>query len=308
MIHRRDLLAAAAGALAAGALPRLGRADEARPDLEVADLGGGLFQVEGAGANVVVALGGTDGLLLVDGGSAERSADLAALLAERWPGERVGVLFNTNWRPEHTGANEMFGAAGAKIMAHENTKLWLGGDFRVEWEDRRYRPRPSAALPTATFYTSGKVEHGGREVEYLHLARAHTDGDVCVLFRDANVLAASDLLSIGRYPIVDYATGGWIGGLEEATRSLLTVVDADTRIVPAVGPAGRRADLEAQLELCAAVRQRVAEAFRQGMSFADFVAARPTREFDAQWGDPSQFLPLVYKGGWAHIRELGGVI
>ena len=44
------------------------------------------------------------------------------------------------------------------------------------------------------------------------------------------------------------------------------------------------------------------------MSFADFVASKPTAAFDAKWGDPQQFLRLVYKGGFAHLRELGGVI
>jgi hypothetical protein len=44
------------------------------------------------------------------------------------------------------------------------------------------------------------------------------------------------------------------------------------------------------------------------MSLADFVASRPTAVFDERWGDPRQFLPLVYKGGFAHLRELGGVI
>jgi hypothetical protein len=44
------------------------------------------------------------------------------------------------------------------------------------------------------------------------------------------------------------------------------------------------------------------------MSREDFVASRPTADFDAAWGDPAQFLSLVYKGGFAHLRELGGVI
>jgi hypothetical protein len=44
------------------------------------------------------------------------------------------------------------------------------------------------------------------------------------------------------------------------------------------------------------------------MSFNDFVAAKPTSQFDAQWGDPAQFLALAYKGALGHLRELGGVI
>jgi glyoxylase-like metal-dependent hydrolase (beta-lactamase superfamily II) len=163
-------------------------------------------------------------------------------------------------------------------------------------------------LPNKTFYTSGKLAFGGTAVEYWYVPRAHTDGDVAVFFPSANVLVVSDLLSVGRYPVPDYATGGWIGGFVDATKMLLDATDARTRIVAARGSIYGRAELEAQLAMCTAVRSKAAEAFRSGMSFADFVAAQPTAAFDAQWGDPAQFLRLVYKGGFAHLRELGGVI
>jgi glyoxylase-like metal-dependent hydrolase (beta-lactamase superfamily II) len=296
----------AGGALVTAALPRPALA--AGSALMATDLSAGLILIAGAGANVVVA-SSPEGLLLVDGGSAERSRDLLALVAERAGGRRVDVLFNTNWRPERTGSNEELGKSGTKIMAHENTKLWLGGDFIVEWqEQRRYRPQPAAALPTNTFYTSGSLDVAGRRVEYRYLPRASTDGDVAVFFPEANVLAVSDLLAVGRYPVLDYSTGGWVGGLEAATKALLAATDANTRIVPAAGAVCGRAQLESQLTLCGTVKQRVAEAFRTGMSRADFVATRPTREFDAERGDPALFLAQLYKGAWAHLRELGGVI
>jgi glyoxylase-like metal-dependent hydrolase (beta-lactamase superfamily II) len=305
LLNRRDLLTAATGTFVAASLPRLTGA--ATEGLAGADLGNGLVHIDVAGSNVV-ALGAADRVLLVDGGLRQHSASLLAFLGERWPGQKVDILFNTNWRDEHSGANQALRAAGATIMAHENTKLWLGGDFFVTWEDRQYRPQPADALPNRTFYTSGSVDFGGRSVEYHYLPRAHTDGDVCVFFPEANVLAASDLLSIGRYPILDYVTGGWIGGMVAATRALLDLTDARTQIVPAVGPVGSRSDLEAQLTMCTAVRAKLAEAFRVGMSFNDFVAAKPTSQFDAQWGDPAQFLALAYKGALGHLRELGGVI
>jgi glyoxylase-like metal-dependent hydrolase (beta-lactamase superfamily II) len=270
-------------------------------------LGSELALVSGAGANVVV-LAAADALLLVDGGSAQHSAALERLLAERWPGRRVEILFNTNWRDEHTGGNAARRAAGAAVMAHENTKLWLGGDFFVEWEDRHYTPRAAAELPNKTFYKSGSVDFGGRRVDYWYVPRAHTDGDVAVFFGDANVLVASDLLSVGRYPVPDYSTGGWIGGFVDGSKKLLESTDAKTRIVAASGGVYGRAELEAQLQMCTAVRSQAAAAFRAGMSLADFVASKPTAAFDERWGDPRQFLPLVYKGGFAHLRELGGVI
>jgi glyoxylase-like metal-dependent hydrolase (beta-lactamase superfamily II) len=297
-LDRRDR-GVARGPLAA---PR-GRA--AAHALTVTDLGADLVLASGAGANVV-ALASADGLLLVDGGAEAHAAALQGALAERWPGRPVRIAFNTNWRDEHVGLNAALRGAGATIMAHENTKLWLGGDFFVDWEDRHYAPHPAAMLPNKTFYTSGKVEP--RRPQRRVTCRARTDGDVAVFIPHANVLVASDLLSVGRYPVPDYATGGWIGGLIDATQKLLDGTDAKTRIVAAAGGVYGRAELDAQLELCKAVAQKTAEAFRVGMSFADFVASKPTAAFDAKWGDPQLFLRFVYKGGFAHLRELGGVI
>lgn len=306
-INRRQALIGATAGLLAARWPRLARAQAAAGALTSRELAPGLVLVSGAGANVVV-LATEEGLLLVDGGAEANAAALESALAERWPGQPLSILFNTNWRHEHTGANAALRAAGATVMAHENTKLWLGGDFFVEWEDRHYAPLPKAMLPTKTFYTSGELELGGRRVEYWYLPRAHTDGDIAVFFPDDNVLAASDLLSVGRYPVPDYSTGGWIGGFVEATQKMLDATDASTRIVAAEGRVYGREELAAQLEMCTAVRLKTAEAFRAGMSLADFVASKPTAAFDAAWGDPKPFLPLVYEGGFAHLRELGGVI
>jgi glyoxylase-like metal-dependent hydrolase (beta-lactamase superfamily II) len=304
LLSRRQALATISGAVCAAAAPRWALGAP-RGSLEASDLRPGLVVIGGAGASVV-ALKTADGLLLVDGGLASKSGELLDLLdAHSGP---VRMLFNTSWRDEHTGSNETLGAKGAKIAAHMNTKLWLGGDFDVDWEDRHYAPRPAAALPGVTFYTSGSLDFGGRKVEYRYLPRAHTDGDVAVFFPDANVLATGALLAVGAYPVPDYATGGWIGGLEAATRALLDATDGSTKIVPAFGAACGRAELEAQLQLCTAVRERVADAYRRGLSFKEFVATKPTQEFDASRGDPSLFLKLVHKGAWPHIRELGGVI
>ena len=133
-------------------VPRAQSAADGTPRLT--DLGNDLVLIEGVGANVV-ALGTADGVLLVDGGLERNAAALNAALAKRWPGRKVSLLFNTNWRDEHVGANASALAAGAKVAAHENTKLWLGGDFDVEWESRHYAPRPASMLPNSTFYVSG---------------------------------------------------------------------------------------------------------------------------------------------------------
>src|SRR5205823_3349079 len=81
--------------------------------------------ITGAGSNVLV-VNTSDGILMVDGGAPEQSADLLNLVSGQSDPARIQVLFNTHWHLEHTGANESIGKTGAKIIAHENTKLWMG--------------------------------------------------------------------------------------------------------------------------------------------------------------------------------------
>jgi glyoxylase-like metal-dependent hydrolase (beta-lactamase superfamily II) len=276
--------------------------------LAASPLADDLVEITGAGANVIV-LVGTDGLLMIDGGLPERSIELLDFVASRWPGRPVQTVFNTNWWWEHTGSNQSLRQTGANIIAHENTKLWLGADFTIDWQDGRvHEPCAAEALPTTTFYTSGQMTFGSEPVQYGHFAQAHTDGDLYVFFPERNVLAVSDLLSVDQYPIVDYVTGGWIGGMAKAAEGLLAIADRETRIVPAAGPVQTRADLERYHEMCGTLKDRVGSMIKSGLSLEEVIAAAPTREYDERWGDPELFLTLAYKGLWAHIRELGGVL
>ena len=266
-----------------------------------------VVQITGLGTNAVLVTG-ADGALLVDCGPADRSAELLRFVS-KYPGAgRVQLLYNTHWHYDHTGGNERLAKAGAQISAHENTKLWLGADFFSDWEGRRYTPRPKEAWPTRTFYTSGETTFGKDEVVYGYLPRAHTDGDVYIFLPRQNVLVAGDLVSVGSYPILDYTTGGWIGGMADASKALLEVVNERTLIVPGSGPVQSRADLQAQAEMLATMNERLKGLMRKGIGTDDLVAQPPTREFDAKWGDPKLFLVNAYRGLWGHVRELGGIV
>jgi glyoxylase-like metal-dependent hydrolase (beta-lactamase superfamily II) len=225
------------------------------------------------------------------------------------PSPRVEVLFNSNWRAEHTGLNAHVNGNGGRTIAHINTWLWMGNDFTVEWENLGHKPQPKDELPSHTFYTEESLDFGGEAVRYGHLAQAHTDGDIYVHFPDSNVLVASDLLAVSTYPVVDYVTGGWLGGLERATQALLELTDANTQIVPAHGPVQKRAALEKQLEFAKALKDTVGSMIKNGRSIEEVIEARPTRDFDVNWeGDAELFLRLAYQGLYGHIRELGGVL
>lgn len=270
-------------------------------------LGERLLVIAGAGGNVVV-LDSPEGVLMVNGGAAERSGELLKMVGEQAGGRRVHTLVNTDWHAEHTGSNEPLGQAGARILAHEHTKLYLREEMFVDWQNRRYKPLPAKALPTETFLTSAKMTFGGERVECGHLGQAHTDGDIYVFFPGPNVLVAGDVLSVGAYPIADYTSGGWLGGLVTATKTLLDLANAETRIVPGVGAVQMRGDLQAQYEMLGAMRDRLGKMMRQGMGAPDMIAAGATKDFDAKWGSPDLFVSTAYKGLWLHVRELGGVV
>ena len=308
--NRRLFLRALAGGAAGVALSRHAHATTAQ--LEVTKLTDTFLLISGAGGNVLAVLG-PDSVLLVNGGSAERSEDLLKLVAEQSGNKPVRVLFNTCWHPEHTGSNETLGKAGAKIIAHENTKLWLGAEFDVRWQKRTYEPHPKESLPNHTFYSGvQKMTFGNEPVEYGYMKQAHTDGDIYVYFPGPNILAAGDVVAWGRYPIVDWSTGGWLGGMIEGQRILQNVTqnvtnDA-TRIVPGSGPVMTTADLDAENLMLATIKDRLTKLIKQGLKPSELVAATPTKDFDAQWGNPNLFIELAYRGMWGHVRELGGIV
>ena len=302
-----------AGLSAFGAvMPPLARIANAQSDqsaIAARTLRGDLDQVSGAGGNVIL-LRDPAGGVLVDSGSAETAAAVGGLVSARLDGVALAYLFNTHWHPDHTGGNEILGRTGAAILAHENTRLWMSTEYYVDWQDRTYAPRPAAALPTRTFYSHEPqpltLELGGERIEYGHLREAHTDGDIYVFFREHNVLATGGAVTAGVYPVLDYATGGWIGGLLDATDKLLAITNTDTLIVPGEGAAQPRSHLAAQREMLATVRSRVEDLMRKGRSADEMIAAGVTREFDSLFGANSErFIRNVYGGLWWQGR-LGG--
>jgi len=303
-MKRREFLAGAMPAMLAAAAWRPALSSAADAPLAVTQLGERLWQIAGAGGNVTV-FGSPEGVLLVDGGAAAHSKRLLAEVRRLTRSDRVHTLFNTHWHHDQTGLNEALGKAGARIIAHENTRLWLTTDVDSKWEGRVYQPLPKVAHPNKTFYTDGTLELGGERIDYGYLPQAHTDGDIYVFFRNANVLVAADIAAAGAYPVIDYSTNGWIGGMTTALQTLTTLADDRTRVVAGRGAALTKAQLATEYTVLNTLRQRLAKMMAQGMSAQEMIDARPAQEFDAEWGDPTLLIRNSYPGMAHRARELG---
>jgi cyclase len=253
-----------------------------------------------SGGGNVLALGGAEGALLVDGGNRAQSGALLKLALKSVGAKQVHTLFNTHWHPEQTGSNEVLGKQGARIIAHENTRLWLTRKITVEWNDSPFPAMPKVAQPNKSFFSSDSLEFGGEQIGFGHLGQAHTDGDLYVHLPKANILVAGGVVSSSGWPLMDWQTGGWIGGLVGAYDRLLKVANDSTRIVPANGPIITRAELQAQRDMYFQIYDRLVKQLIKGMGPEEAYASGPAKEYEAKWGDSRQFVLASFKSLWGH--------
>jgi glyoxylase-like metal-dependent hydrolase (beta-lactamase superfamily II) len=276
----------------------------ARSRLTLSPLAGRLSLITGGAANIVVANAGNE-LLLVDGGESADAGQLSKLLAAHFPNQRLKAVINTHWHWAQSGFNAAARKAGADVMAHEHTRLWLSTEVNSRWEGKVYKPQPAESLPNKTFYSGPQsLPFGGGAVEYVHLGQAHTDGDVYVRFPEENVIVAADIVSPTKYPIIDSASNGWLGGMQGALRAIAARCDANTKVIPAVGAPVAVDAVKRQQEMCYSVVSRIGENYYKGGTFEELLASKPTREFDSQYGDPALFLKQSYETAWYHVNEI----
>jgi cyclase len=296
-LNRREVLKGAFGVFATWTSSRVLNAQQAFGS--VRRLTDQMTMVDGGGSNVLAFFAG-EGFVLVDGGAQNSFERVMASLGAN---TKVHTLFNTHHHVGQTGNNEMF--SGTRIVAHKRTLEWMSADHWIQADDRYEKARPKVARPTETFLATGSLKTGGEQIDYGYLPLAHTNGDIYVHFRKANVLAVGDVASPLRDPALDYLTGAWIGGRVDAMDVLLTLANEQTRIVPAYGPVLSKAEFKAEREVMEEVRKRLFNRVREGDGPKDMLEHGVLKGLARTWNDPDKFLYDAAKGLWAHHDKLG---
>jgi len=201
-----------------------------------------------------------------------------------------------------------FGAGNnATVLSHENTML------RMSLPSEGVEPLPAKMWPNDTFTSRFRSMYVNDEaVQVIRQTGAHTDGDVMVLFRRADVVVAGDVLDLRQFPVIDPAKGGSIQGSLEALNRLVTefVVPAmplvlkpgRTLVVPGHGYVSDFAEVVEYRDMVTVIRDTIQSLIEKGMTLEQVKAANPTKGYRARYGQDSgpwttdKFVEAVYNG------------
>jgi glyoxylase-like metal-dependent hydrolase (beta-lactamase superfamily II) len=167
-------------------------------------------------------------------------------------------------------------------------------------------PYARAAWPTDTFFVKQKdLFMNGDAVQVLHQPAAHTDGDVLVMFRRADVLVTGDVFTPSRYPMIDLQNGGSINGLIAGLNHILELAvpefneEGGTMIIPGHGRLCDESDVSDYRDMVTIVRDRVQDMVKKKATLDQVKAAKLTLDYDGVYSTPvytgDMFVEAIYR-------------
>jgi glyoxylase-like metal-dependent hydrolase (beta-lactamase superfamily II) len=272
-------------------------AQDAEVTVSTEQVAPGVHVLYGSGGNIGVSAG-ADGVFLIDDQYAVMTARITEALAKLSP-EPPRFVLNTHWHGDHTGGNENLAAKGSLVVAHDNVRMRMSTEQFSKFFERSTPASAAAALPVVTFNDSVSFFLNGDEIRGIHVPNAHTDGDVFIHFRKANVIHTGDLVFAGMYPFIDLDSGGTVDGLIAAVDQMLAIAGPQTRIIPGHGKVTDRAGLAAYREMLQVTSGRVRDLVKAGKSVEEVLAASPNADFDEKmaWAfiTPERYARILYR-------------
>lgn len=264
--------------------------------IQAQELADNLTLLSGPGGNVVV-LDGPDGKFIVDTFASPAWPKLKETL-DGLGNAPLKFVMDTHWHFDHTDNNAAFRAAGATILAHENTKTRMSAPQTIPVLNIHFPASPADALPQETFASSHKLKANGETLALQHFAPAHTDTDIYIHFEKSNVIHMGDTFFNGFYPLVDAGTGGKISGMIAAADQILALANNDTKIVPGHGPLGNKDELTKYRDMLVTARDRVQKLKSAGKSAEEAAATNPLADLDSAWAkgmlSSDLFIQVIY--------------
>lgn len=225
-----------------------------------------------------------EGNILIDSGTAKGAQSITKMIP------KVSYLLATHRHQDHIGGNNYYGKQGAQIIAHTKTAQYIKEKNSGVSKD---------GYATITFDKKYNLKFGGEELELIYFPNAHTDGDYVVYFPEYNLIHMADISFGTNYNYLDTKYGATIGGLINATKQIIDMIDDDTIIVPGHGEILTRDQLKQNLVMYTEIRNEVKKLKDQGRTIAETIAANPSKKYDeiGEWSfiTAEKFVTAVYE-------------
>jgi cyclase len=261
---------------------------------------GSVYMLVGAGGNTTLQVG-KDGVLLVDTEYAPMAPKIMAAIRtlSEMP---IRYIINTHVHGDHTGGNgalAKLGGGGAmpRIIANDHvlnrmTAPPAAGQQAVPEADW---PNDEYFNPTKDFFFNNEA------VIVYHMPGAHTDGDSVVFFRRSDVISAGDIFTPETYPRLDLTRGGTVQGEIDALNRIIDLTvpakyqEGGTYVIPGHGRLCEEADVVEYRDMVTIIRDRIQDLIGKGRTLEQVKAAKPTLDYDTQYGKPDTFIEAIYK-------------
>ena len=253
----------------------------------------GLYVLFGIGGNIAVSIG-EDGVLIVDDQLPQVMDKIEAAIS-KIGGGKIDYAINTHWHFDHAEGNNALGPKGTTIVAHSNARadMQQGGIVNMVLAKYNQQPYPKEALPVFTYDEGMQIHFNDGEIDLRNFSSAHTNGDTVVIFKAQNAVHMGDVFNNAGYPFIDVDSGGSIDGMINFCEKTLNISTETTIVIPGHGPVTNIETLANYIVMLKTVRQRVALMIAEGKSMEEVVNAKPTADFDKDYGPESASLGFV---------------
>jgi glyoxylase-like metal-dependent hydrolase (beta-lactamase superfamily II) len=252
-------------------------------DIKVTDLGNGIFELRTDRSGNVAVLIGEDGVFMVDT-QMEHLVELIDGAQKKLSSNReVDLILNTHFHRDHVRGNAYFKGRGAITMAHPNVRKYLEKPIALKALGREAPSFTAQYFPIIDVTENTSIKMNGQSIELYHTPNAHTNSDLFVLFKEANVIHAGDLVSTGQFPFIDIDNGGSISGFIAGIRKIIQVADADTKIIAGHGPIATLDDLEASIAMLNETHSLIKALVDKGLSLEAIKALNPLNSYTKKW-------------------------
>ena len=252
-------------------------------DIKVTDLGNSIFELKTGRSGNVAVLIGEDGVFMVDT-QMEHLVELIDGAQKKLSDNRdVDLILNTHFHRDHVSGNAYFKDRGAVTMAHPNVRRYLENPVALKALGREAPKFTPKYFPTIDVTEDTSIKMNGQSIELYHAPNAHTNSDLFVAFKEANIIHGGDLVSTSRFPFIDIDNGGSVVGFIAGLKAIIEVADADTKIIAGHGPIAKIGDLEASIAMLNETHNIIKALIDQDLSLEAIKALDPLNKYKDKW-------------------------